>query len=880
MHRQSTIDSFLHKNSFQGKCETNQSINLSESIVNTNAFHHTHWSTFLWNDRHALRPKHTTNRHTLSVVDVLNIDIRVALCAITHYYVFEFANISTVDKCKDISKHIEWFCQRLESNESKNTMYKPIIRLYFYLASCFGTFPIQIKKIVEKLFPLYMYETVGVHTLAPELLAPHPEKFIREHPHVLVEMFGIHFESVQNIAVRHKWWTHCSSKQIHTYIHDYLNKSSDTCLYWKNGKVFFRTKNTFVDTNDDTQCSDFQRTWDTIQEEYTSKDNPCYKTFFTTPSKYRAENTISSIHNEFISNPLYTESPFDKSFCVQNTCAIPLDEHQTSIVESFLSPEQMCMIIQGGAGTGKTQLGVCAVLEYNIHFNVPVLWCAPTHEATLNAKRRMQKYCDASSVRFSTLHSFIGKMDVQYHKYREMSNNTQSQSMQIYDVWKQTKTTDDTIPRVLVIDECSMLSSELFAKVIEHIHHFRIQKVLLLGDKHQLEPVDAGRPFADLQDLCNVHTGHSLLPTLCVLHQNYRSEGKGIIEMCHNVIDPHFMWTFEHDVEDNTDVTFHKTTTDENTSVAVENVIKALVSNGALPATTLRVHPNENASSFHVITPNNHHVMIYANLVRQNCFKKNEPQNTLCVNDVVRFDKNRVFYQNGTLGEVLFVKPEKHLLIRIHTDTETNHNCKKGCNVGILSVLQNDTFVRHIYTTRGIKTSYPIWKAEYLDIAHHPEHPLFYKTFFFVYSHLLTMLKTTHSTNATVLKKEIQNVYWRSIDPKKRNVILVCKDVVCIPTNQSEGKLAYASTIHKAQGGEADYVLCIMPPSMRYCVNRNLAYTAFSRARKHLYLIGTCSSFQKCNASPQKRITLMPHLMEDKISQMTRTRCAGANTLQ
>jgi exodeoxyribonuclease V alpha subunit len=54
----------------------------------------------------------------------------------------------------------------------------------------------------------------------------------------------------------------------------------------------------------------------------------------------------------------------------------------------------------------------------------------------------------------------------------------------------------------------------------------------------------------------------------------------------------------------------------------------------------------------------------------------------------------------------------------------------------------------------------------------------------------------------------------------------------------SEPELAYAITVHKSQGSEYDYViipLCDVPSRLVY---RNLLYTAVTRAKKMLILIG------------------------------------------
>lgn len=56
--------------------------------------------------------------------------------------------------------------------------------------------------------------------------------------------------------------------------------------------------------------------------------------------------------------------------------------------------------------------------------------------------------------------------------------------------------------------------------------------------------------------------------------------------------------------------------------------------------------------------------------------------------------------------------------------------------------------------------------------------------------------------------------------------------------NISEIELAYSLTIHKSQGSEFDTVIIPIHESLEYMMNKNLIYTAFTRAKKHLVLIG------------------------------------------
>ena len=72
-----------------------------------------------------------------------------------------------------------------------------------------------------------------------------------------------------------------------------------------------------------------------------------------------------------------------------------------------------------------------------------------------------------------------------------------------------------------------------------------------------------------------------------------------------------------------------------------------------------------------------------------------------------------------------------------------------------------------------------------------------------------------------------------------------------------ELELAYAITVHKSQGSEYPAVILPLLPGPKSLYNRNLLYTAVTRARKCLTIIGSDTTFQEMirNKSEQERYT-------------------------
>ena len=88
--------------------------------------------------------------------------------------------------------------------------------------------------------------------------------------------------------------------------------------------------------------------------------------------------------------------------------------------------------------------------------------------------------------------------------------------------------------------------------------------------------------------------------------------------------------------------------------------------------------------------------------------------------------------------------------------------------------------------------------------------------------------------------------------------------------NFSNMSLGYATTIHKAQGSEYPIVIFSAQAGLCFTSNRfasrNLLYTAISRAKKAVDIVGSASAIQKCIDSPLvKRKSLLPQRIIDSV---------------
>ncbi|KKN37720.1 hypothetical protein LCGC14_0760650 [marine sediment metagenome] len=62
--------------------------------------------------------------------------------------------------------------------------------------------------------------------------------------------------------------------------------------------------------------------------------------------------------------------------------------------------------------------------------------------------------------------------------------------------------------------------------------------------------------------------------------------------------------------------------------------------------------------------------------------------------------------------------------------------------------------------------------------------------------------------------------------------VLCWVDLIRLPAHET----AFAITIHKSQGSEFEHVCVVLPQEDRAILNRELLYTAITRAKKHISL--------------------------------------------
>lgn len=92
-------------------------------------------------------------------------------------------------------------------------------------------------------------------------------------------------------------------------------------------------------------------------------------------------------------------------------------------------------------------------------------------------------------------------------------------------------------------------------------------------------------------------------------------------------------------------------------------------------------------------------------------------------------------------------------------------------------------------------------------------------------------------------------------------------DVIYFGGQIKELKLAYACSIHKMQGSEVPYIIHIVHDSQKSMLSRNLVYTAWTRAKKQVIIIGQKQALAKAirNTQANVRCTLLKERINGEV---------------
>ena len=167
---------------------------------------------------------------------------------------------------------------------------------------------------------------------------------------------------------------------------------------------------------------------------------------------------------------------------------VALDEKVAALETLFV---RRLSILTGGAGTGKTSV-LKVFLEELVraegHHHALLL--APTGKARVRLSTRTARNA-------MTIHQFLLK-----------------QGWFVPDIFA-LKQENDRRPfqaTTVIVDECSMIPTDLFGTLLRALDSGPLRRLILVGDPDQLPPIGAGRPFADIIEWLRKNNADCIAP--------------------------------------------------------------------------------------------------------------------------------------------------------------------------------------------------------------------------------------------------------------------------------------------------------------------------------------------------------------------------------
>ena len=166
-------------------------------------------------------------------------------------------------------------------------------------------------------------------------------------------------------------------------------------------------------------------------------------------------------------------------------------DEDTSLLEQESALKELAesnfSVLVGPAGTGKTTLlGLICSHEEILKGGVLIL--APTGKARVGAHKLVNDYIadgsDKDSVEAMTIAQFLSRLG----RYKWDTNQYLMDGKKVYRKSRDYKT--------VIIDEASMITEDMFGSTLEAL--VGVKRWILVGDPAQLPPIGAGRPFFDI----------------------------------------------------------------------------------------------------------------------------------------------------------------------------------------------------------------------------------------------------------------------------------------------------------------------------------------------------------------------------------------------
>lgn len=365
----------------------------------------------------------------------------------------------------------------------------------------------------------------------------------------------------------------------------------------------------------------------------------------------------------------------------------------------------------------------------------------------------------------------------------------------------------DETKKTIIIDECSMLDTVILGTLFKSINFNCVQRIIFVGDHNQLPPIGTGKPFVEIIDYLKKYYSDYI----GILTPNIRliEEGGISLELAQiftengNENEEEILQRLQYggDIED-LKVIFWNNESELKEKI-VSEVINKVKRNGEETEDTVKYTIDrlfENPQSKYDRNPDNFQIISPY---------RNEESGTEAINQLMQQTFNSYNYEkHGKLGGVTYFDKIIQYINRSKSYPyyAYNFNSKK-------------------------KEKVEVYNGEIGFMVPHAADKLWSKPFF-----RLSKLQ------AKFKGKETFGIEFSSDNDVTENV-----------------ELAYAISVHKAQGSDFDNVYFVLPKKKSRLLSKELFYTGITRAKKHTTLfieedIGALLSLRRKEASEVYKI--------------------------
>jgi exodeoxyribonuclease V alpha subunit len=460
--------------------------------------------------------------------------------------------------------------------------------------------------------------------------------------------------------------------------------------------------------------------------------------------------------------------------------------------------------VTGPAGTGKTTVieALVRAIRRTDGEGASILVLAPTGKAT-DRVREVFDSAGLKSVATSTVHSLLarnGWLNDNMMFKRKLGKKEQVET--------------------LILDETSMLDLELAATLIRAIDWMHVRRLILVGDAGQLPPIGRGRVFADVLDWLATEQAEGLGRLQINLRQmltRVEDRGETIVSLSKLFAPEHFQTVTPADIND--------ASSESATSLGQEALIEKLHAGGQIDKDVELIYWNEPAELAGIL--------IGAIETKMGAQPDDERPAYKIWRDALGDDPTSFQVLTPHRGE-------------LHGVEALNRACQERIAAGVLArvgAVGGITLFDKVIQIRNRSNRSAIWAYDWAVKQQRAVE---------VFNGEIGLVKAMGFDNSVI--KRLKTGYGARL--KRFAVTFARKTTLSVgygkdvPAQTKSGakvsrnekvednlELAYAVSIHKAQGSEFDNTFVIIPASRNRTVSTELVYTALTRASRHCTLL-------------------------------------------